>query len=68
MENLQAAFKLIAIAILAIILMAWPVQLLWNAFLVPAVEGIHAITFWQALGIQLLATLLFKNSNISKND
>lgn len=47
-------------AILAAIIMAWPTQLLWNGCLVPAVDGIHEIGFWQALGINVLFSMLFK--------
>lgn len=48
--------------IFAAILMAWPTQLLWNGCLVPAVDGIHEIGFWQALGINVLFSMLFKAS------
>ena len=34
------------------------VMLLWNALL-PAVIGVHTITFWQALGILVLSKILF---------
>ena len=33
-------------------------MLLWNA-LMPAIFGLTAITFWQALGLMILARLLF---------
>lgn len=36
------------------------VMLLWNAIL-PAVFGISAITFWQALGILVLSKILFSS-------
>lgn len=49
-------------AIFAAIIMAWPTQLLWNGCLVPAVDGIHEIGFWQALGINVLFSMLFKAS------
>ena len=48
--------------IFAAILMAWPTQLLWNGCLVPAVDGVHEIGFWQALGINVLFSMLFKAS------
>ena len=49
-------------AIFAAILMAWPTQLLWNGCLVPAVNGINEIGFWQALGINFLFSMLFKTT------
>jgi hypothetical protein len=48
--------------IFAAIIMAWPTQLLWNGCLVPAVDGVHEIGFWQALGINVLFSMLFKAS------
>lgn len=58
---------LIAIVMMAII-MAWPTQLLWNYCLVPAVEGVNSIGFWQALGLNFLASILFKGSNVNSKE
>ena len=59
-------FKAIGMAlvtvVIAAIVMAWPTQLLWNGCLVPAVDGTHEIGFWQALGINVLFSMLFKAS------
>ena len=64
-------FETFAIAILSLIVlgifMAWPVQLLWNGCLIRAVDGLNPITFWQALGINILCGILFKNSSSSKD-
>lgn len=55
--------------VIAAVVMAWPTQLLWNGCLVPAVDGVHEIGFWQALGINILFHLLFKStSSTSKKD
>lgn len=56
---------LIAIGIMAV-LMAWPTQMLWNHCLVPAIEGVNVIGFWQALGLNFLASILFKGTNTAK--
>ena len=48
--------------VIAAVIMAWPTQLLWNGCLVPAVDGTHEIGFWQALGINVLFSMLFKAS------
>jgi|SaaInlStandDraft_1057018.scaffolds.fasta_scaffold03143_15 hypothetical protein len=37
-----------------------PTQYLWNTCLVPAIDGINTIGFWQALGLNVLSTILFK--------
>lgn len=50
-----------AIAIVAVLL-AWPLQFLWNECLIGAVDGIHSIGFFQALGINILSGILFKTT------
>ena len=64
-------FEGFAITILSLIVlgifMAWTVQLLWNGCLIQAVDGLNPITFWQALGINILCGILFKNSSSSKD-
>ncbi len=50
-------FGAIAIAALAL-LFGYVVMLLWN-WLMPAIFGLGIITFWQAVGIVVLAKLLF---------
>ncbi|PCJ87576.1 MAG: hypothetical protein COA57_04425 [Flavobacteriales bacterium] len=42
----------------AVALFAWLVMSLWN-WLLPAIAGFSAITFWQALGLLVLCKLLF---------
>jgi hypothetical protein len=61
-------FATIFMAIFLAIILAWPTQLLWNGCLVPAIDGIHEITIIQALGINFLFSILFKNTNSTKND
>lgn len=50
-------FGAIAISALAL-LFGYVVMLLWN-WLLPAIFGLGTITFWQAVGIIILAKLLF---------
>lgn len=66
MDTLRAISTAVLFLALGAVILAWPVQLLWNYSLVGAVDGIHPITFWQALGINFLFGILFKNSNSSK--
>lgn len=49
-------------------IMAWPTQFLWNSCLVPAVTFANPIGFWQALGLNLLASILFKTVSPSKSN
>jgi hypothetical protein len=50
--------RMIAFAALALGLLGYVVMTLWNAVL-PAVTGLHAITFVQALGLLVLSRILF---------
>ena len=45
-------------AIAGVALFSWFVMLLWNHALAPA-TGWHELTYWQALGILVLAKILF---------
>ena len=50
---------LLGLVIIATVLTI-PTQYLWNTCLVPAIDGINAIGFRQALGLNVLSTILFK--------
>lgn len=64
LSTISAAFLL---AVLLALLIGGPLWLLWN-WLMPTIFGLPYITFWQAVGLNLLATILFKsNVNINKN-
>lgn len=71
MEKLLTSIGLIAgslfLVAFAAVILALPVQFLWNLCLVPAVDGIHEIGFWQAMGLNFLFSILFKASSTSSN-
>ena len=50
--------KFLVMAALAVVVLSVAVASLWN-WLMPAVFGVRAITFWQALGLLVLARVLF---------
>ena len=54
----KRAVKIATIAIVALALFGFIVMSLWN-WLGPSVFGLRPITFWQALGILILAKILF---------
>ena len=56
----------IGVLVLAAVLSALPVMLLWNA-LIPVIFGLTKITFWQALGLEMLCGLLFCRVQTSKD-
>jgi hypothetical protein len=50
--------KILLLVLIAATVVGFVVMGLWNA-LMPQLFGLRAITFWQALGLLLLAKLLF---------
>jgi len=68
MEKLGVVLGAVAVGLITIFLLAFPVQWLWNNCLVPAVDGINTIGFWQALGLMILANVLVKTSVNQKNN
>ena len=56
---------LVFVAIFALIL-AFPVMWLWN-WIMPAVFGLIKMTFWHALGINLLCGFLFRGTTTVKS-
>ena len=58
-------FVIVVFALVAIIC-ALPTMWLWN-WLMPVLFGLGKITFWQALGINMLCSILFKSSSASNS-
>jgi len=46
---------------------SFPVMLLWNGCLVPAITGINEITWLQAWGLMVLVNIFFKLSVSTKD-
>ena len=64
-EAIAAFLGLIAIVI---VLLGYPLMLLWN-WLMPEIFGLPEITFWQAIGLNILCTIMFRPSvNIKKQN
>jgi hypothetical protein len=57
---------ILLIAVVAVIL-GLPLMWLWN-WLMPGIFNLPEITFWQALGLNALSTILFKPSINTKKD
>jgi len=66
-NSLEFILSVIGILMLAVILFGYPTMLLWN-WLMPHLFNLPYITFWQACGVNLLASILFKPTiNIKQN-
>jgi hypothetical protein len=55
----------IGLVILAVMICGYPLMWLWNG-LMPTIFNLPQITFWQAVGLNLLSSILFK-TNITKS-
>jgi hypothetical protein len=65
-QTIHDVLLVIGVLMLAMILLGGPLMILWN-WLMPMIFGLSEITFWQACGLQLLATILFKTTKINKD-
>jgi hypothetical protein len=64
----ESVLLIVGLIVLAAILLALPLQLLWN-WLMPTIFNLPMITFWQALGLNVMSGILFKsNVNVKKED
>ena len=69
MEKTATVILLLILGVIVLgILLALPVQWLWNNTLVGAVDGVNPIGFWQAYGLFILSSLLFKSSYTSSTN
>jgi len=66
MNSIIKIFSIILVIFFYCLILATPVQFLWNFALVPAIDGLNFIGFFQALGINLLCMILFKNPTETK--
>lgn len=65
---IEGILIIVGLIVLAAILLALPLQLLWN-WLMPTIFNLPMITFWQALGLNIMSGILFKsNVNVKKED
>ena len=65
-QTVNDIVTIVGVLILAVLLLGGPLMLLWD-WLMPTLFGLPEITFWQACGLQLLATLLFKPTSLKTN-
>lgn len=58
----------IALAIVFGLFLSYPVMLLWNACLVPAIPAIQEVTWLQMWGIMIITSIMFKSTTTSKSN
>jgi hypothetical protein len=60
MKWFETTMTIIGVICILALLLGLPLWILWN-LVMPDVFGLPHITFWQAVGMQLIASLLFKD-------
>jgi hypothetical protein len=65
-NNVEGFLYFIGIIILIVMLLGLPLQLLWN-WLMPNLFNLPYISFWQAVGLNLMAAILFRPTTTIKN-
>ena len=61
-KSLSSFFAAIIFVLFAGLLLGLPTMLLWN-WLMPVIFGLTKISFWQAMGLNILSGILLKGSN-----
>lgn len=67
MKVILGIILFVAIIVAWALLTAFPIKWLWN-YLMPELFSLKQITFWQALGMALLCSFLFKSHHSSSED
>jgi hypothetical protein len=57
-RRVEGGVKIAMFGIVAVTVFGFVVKALWN-WLMPSLFGLHALTFWQALGLLVLSWILF---------
>ncbi len=65
-DIIEALFMVVGIVVVLGLLFSYPVMLLWNGCLVPAVDGVKEIGLLQAWGLMILFGVLFKSTSGKK--
>jgi hypothetical protein len=65
MEKAIGMLMVFVIVMVISLLLSLPVYWLWNGCLVGAISGVNEVTWLQAWGINILASILFKPLTVS---
>ena len=64
-ETIKAVATLLGMIAITMVLLGYPLMLLWN-WLIPTIFNLPEITFWQAIGLNILSTILLRSSHTIK--
>lgn len=65
-DVLEGMFLGVIFVALCALVLGLPLMALWN-WLMPTLFGLTKITFWQAIGLNILAGILFCHPSVSNN-
>lgn len=60
-DKLNLLIAILFIGLTSLIVMGAPLMYLWN-WIVPSIFGLRYITFWEAIGLNIIAHLLFSQT------
>lgn len=66
-KMVMALVGFLAIVAVGALLTGFPLMWLWN-WLMPMLFGLKVLTFWQAWGVSVLCSILFKSSTTNKSE
>jgi hypothetical protein len=66
-EVMVAIAAVLGLVAILVVILGYPLMLLWN-WLMPELFGLPEITFWQAIGLNVLSTILFRSSHTIKTN
>ncbi len=67
-STIEAIALFLGTIAIIVVLLGDPVMLLWN-WLMPELFGLSEVTFWQAIGLNILCTILFRPTiSVKKQD
>ena len=64
---IKTILEFIGLLCIVAVLLGYPLMLLWN-WLMPELFNLPVISFWQAIGLNILSSIIFKSSNYNKTN
>ena len=66
-NTLEGIVHVLGLVMLIVVILGFPLMTLWN-WLMPVIFGLPEIGFWQAVGLNLLSSILIKPSIKTNKD
>jgi hypothetical protein len=63
---MKIILEFIGLLCIVAVLLGYPLMLLWN-WLMPELFHLPIISFWQAIGLNILSSILFKSTTIKQD-